>query len=129
MVHSPASFTRPINPRDLSVRGPLTLSKVAAGATSSLYHLISSTVISLCATPCIYVHKHTEIISGSLLIAESWSISCRTSRVRVTFWIPIRRLQHALHTYSKDDYHVVVGDIMFNFEDYAIQSYVLEIGF
>ena len=32
------------------------------------------------------------------------------------------------HIYSKD-LHVVIGDIMFNFEDYAIQLYVPEIGF
>ena len=31
--------------------------------------------------------------------------------------------------YSKDVYHVAIGDIIFNFEDYTIQLYVLEIGF
>ena len=31
--------------------------------------------------------------------------------------------------YSKDVYHVVIRDIMLNFEDYAIQLYVPEIGF
>ena len=31
--------------------------------------------------------------------------------------------------YRKDVYHVVIEDMVFNFEDYAIQSYVPEIGF
>ena len=31
--------------------------------------------------------------------------------------------------YSKGLYHVVIEDIIFNFEDYALQSYVPEIGF
>ena len=35
----------------------------------------------------------------------------------------------SLLIYSKDIYHLVIGDIKFHFEDDAIQSYVPEMGF